>query len=327
MHTNAAYSRLSGIDAHNVVGKPIASLLSLPDGANTHLTGLMAGESQQHTTHPNLSQSQAPKTSGLEVGNEAMGLSAAEAAGRAAAASQDISIDRLIANSGYGMWNKINVINKPLLGRDVTMTKSEARSSNGREESSNGSSITGSYEGSQNHFPCKYIGSLIPKTLDDQNLKPVVSLEGSMAVSPVVGSSEQFMLVREQEAEGHKAKRRKHHQSDSSNQSSSGTHQGRRAFHTRDIINRKRQVVTHYVIQLGLFEGSSPKSGSLGSQSSTSTNGEARILDLPGGASSRQVTGREESLSNTSKNNDGSNADEALDVADSAGPSPLEAIG
>ena len=155
VHTNAAYSRLSGIDAHNVVGKPIASLLSLPDGANTHLTGLMAGKKKQHQPHSTLNPSEGPKTSNSEAGNEAMGLSAAAAAGRAAAASQDISIDRLIANSGYGMWTKINVFNKPLVGRDVTMTKTEARSSNGREESSNGSSITGSYEGSQNHFPCK----------------------------------------------------------------------------------------------------------------------------------------------------------------------------
>lgn len=135
------------------------------------------------------------------------------------------------------------------------------------------------------------------------------------------------MLMPEQDAEGHKAKRRKHQQSDSSNNSSSGTHQGRRTFYMRDMTNRKRQVVTHYVIQLGLFDGSSRKSGSLGSQSSTSTNGDARILDIPGGASCRQVGGQQGSVSNTSKNNDESNADVAFDVADAAGSSPLEAIG
>ena len=31
VHTNAAYCRLSGIDSHAAVGKPISNLLSLPD--------------------------------------------------------------------------------------------------------------------------------------------------------------------------------------------------------------------------------------------------------------------------------------------------------
>lgn len=37
VHTNAAYSRLSGIDSHTVVGKTISSLLSMPEAGTLPL--------------------------------------------------------------------------------------------------------------------------------------------------------------------------------------------------------------------------------------------------------------------------------------------------
>lgn len=155
VYTNAAYCRLSGIDAHTVVGKPISSLLSMPDpetlaevAHQRHQliqeesevnSGVLPDEKEKEDDH-NIAQK--------EEATETQGLSAAEAAGRArAAASLEDSIERLIATSGFGRWNIINV---------TAMKPSEAQQLRAREEGSNGSSITSNYDGPYHQVPCKF---------------------------------------------------------------------------------------------------------------------------------------------------------------------------
>lgn len=305
--TNAAYTRLSGINSHTVVGKPISSLLSLPNGVESQLTPAITGSEQQDAE--------------MRGGNEAQDISAATAL-------QAISIDMLIANSGFGEWRKVNVFDKPVLGRDFTMMKSESpRPLTSREEGSDGSSITSSYQGSQNHLSCKSFPS---KCFCCSNCAAMVDsnhaffpIIGSMAVSPVVGSSEAFTVQSDKDNDVHKTKRRKHQASDSSNQSGNAGHPNRRTFQFRDMANRKRQLVTHYVIQLGRVDSPSQKSGSLGSQSSVSNGGEARILGLPNANSCR----RRASQSRNENEQVHHELSQDVQVAESASSSPLEAIG
>ncbi len=172
VHTNAAYCRLSGIDSHTVVGKPISSLLRIPDPQTlaeveedyqqqeelkideTHEFDSATGASIENheLSHQGNDQSM------LSESRETQGLSAAAAAGRArAASSQEDSVERLIATSGFGRYNIISLYAKPLLGSQITMaTPSEnAHVRRSREEGSNGSSITSIGEGSYRQLPCK----------------------------------------------------------------------------------------------------------------------------------------------------------------------------
>ena len=159
VHTNAGYCRLSGIDSHTVVGKPVSDLLSIPDPQT--LEGVKAKHLQPPEipgadevddyvpTHDDIVLHHAESTEGL---------TAAEAAGRGrAAASQEDSIERLVAASGFGRYNIINLSakarNDPNFGISKSLEAHPSRSRN-REEGSNGSSITSSSE-SCLHITCK----------------------------------------------------------------------------------------------------------------------------------------------------------------------------
>jgi PAS domain-containing protein len=172
VHTNAAFCRLSGIDSHLVVGKPISSLLTIPDpqtiaelqedhqrreqgkfgevnGYDSTTGAMLRIESASHNGNDELLH---------DDSRETQGLSAAEAAGRArAAASQEDSVERLIATSGFGRYIIISLNARPLLGQKFTISKpaESAQSQRGREEGSNGSSITSNCEASYRLVPCK----------------------------------------------------------------------------------------------------------------------------------------------------------------------------
>ena len=171
VHTNAAYCRLSGIDSHAVIGKPISTLLSIPD----ILT--LKAVTQEYTRPQERAEDNADFESAAyalfenndanqdgdgslfhEEESERQRLTAAEAAGRArGAASQVDSIERLIATSGLGRWSIINLNAKPLLGQNFAIVKPpETLKSRNRDEGSNGSSVTSKGEGSYRHIACTY---------------------------------------------------------------------------------------------------------------------------------------------------------------------------
>lgn len=222
---------------------------------------------------------------------ERQGLTAAEAPGRArAAASQEDSVERLIATSGFGRWGIINLNAKPLLGQNFSiLTSPGTLQSKSREEGSNGSSITSNCDGTYRNITCKlsmnsFVSMPVNFNATEQTHNSVIScMLGSIGVSPVVSSPEAFAVVtdKDQESHHHKPKRRKHHQSDPPNQTSPHHQQPRRNFLHREVsIHRKRHLITHYVIQLEPLEGGTRKLGSLESQSSTSTTVEAQMLGV-----------------------------------------------
>ena len=248
------------------MGKPISSLLSIPDqdmlaevGANQeslpleHSTAAVAQATEDGFQERILPQ---PKNRNAED------TTASQSRARAAASQEtnsDMCLERLVAASGFGRCHVINVLAKPhhMLGRNVTVTKpSAAPQMRNREGVSNGSSITSGYDGPYHAVPC------------------------SMSVSPVVSSPEAFNVAvvtdKDQDNHHHKTKRRKHHHHSDSQQLASNAH--RRLFLMREVsMHRKRHLITHYVIQLDTFEGNFRK---LESHSSTSTTVEAHILGL-----------------------------------------------
>jgi hypothetical protein len=151
---------LSGIDSHAVIGKPISNLLSIPDPQT--LEGMKA--KHLHSQEAPRSEDADEFGSSIENPRQAStqddivvlshaelreGLTAAEAAGRArAAASQEDSVERLVAASGFGRYNIINLSAK--LSHDshfgIGKPPEVPAQTRNREEGSNGSSITSSSE-------------------------------------------------------------------------------------------------------------------------------------------------------------------------------------
>jgi hypothetical protein len=300
VHTNAAYCRLSGIESHAVIGKPISNLLSIPDletlaeVTQDHQQEKSEGppdlESATYRLLENLNSNQEGSDNLFQTEfRETQGLTAAEAAGQArAAASQTDSVERLIATSGLGRWSIINLNAKSLLGQEVAIAKPSGteQPSRGRVEDSNTSSIASNPEGSYRRVACKFPHNTILRvyeSIDTASSQHCLRFIGTMGVSPVVSSPEAFAVItdKDQESHHHKSKRRKHHQGDSPDQMSPHQQQPRRSFLHREIsIHRKRHLITHYVIQLEPFDGDSRKLNSLASQSSTSTTVKAQMLGV-----------------------------------------------
>lgn len=167
IHTNAAFCRLSNIDSHTVVGKPISNILSIPDPQT--LAAVKDDHERQKTDDAAALSGGGAMCDNRDGGkedllhpesNEAQGLTAAEAAGRAqAAASQEDSVERLIATNGFGRWNIINLNAKPqsLLGQKFAIPKlSPSVPIRNREEGSNVSSIASTCDAPYRHVPCKF---------------------------------------------------------------------------------------------------------------------------------------------------------------------------
>lgn len=247
VHTNAAYSRLSGIDSHSAVGKPVSSLLSLPEQG----TAMGKCTSEESPRIENSIVAAATNANRLKRESQVSNHQEAEAAGRARAASAEdniteVSLERLVAASGYGKHHPIKVLSKPqnMLGRNVTVTNPPPTiKKRSREEGSNGSSITSSNEGSFQFL--KY----------------------NMSISPIVSSPESFNVEitteKDRDSHHHKAKRRKHHPYSDALQAPG---------------HRKRQFVTHYVIQLEKFDDKGGNFREHASQSSASTKSENKRL-------------------------------------------------
>jgi len=268
IYTNAAYSRLSGIDSHSAVGNPISSFLSLPSQQ------VSQPDCQEGDPSPNNFTVTANQTENFDRMNDHNHTSTdsknhveAEAAGRArAAASCEDNImdglEELIVASGYSKMIKINIRCKPhkMLGRNVKVFKSMVSMKRNQEEGTNGSSITSSYDG-----PCNFVAC-------------------TMSISPVVSSPEIYMNTtmtnKEKKGENYQNKAKRNEKDHDSHQQKS---KRRKHHHTMNEIihNRKRQVISHYVIQLEPHEDDLTKNGTeRGSHSSLSTDVEARILGL-----------------------------------------------
>lgn len=299
VYTNAAYSRLSGIDSHNAVGKPISSLLSIPDQYDLSqfddekdLSPAGESPSKRFTVDPGKngveSSSQGDRDGVAIAGQESH--AAAAAAGRARAAdattgdANDIGLESLVANSGFGRLNMVSVRSKlhNMVGRNIKVLKSTYSTKGNQEEGSNGSSTTSNYDASHRVLAC------------------------AMSISPVVSSPEAYHVVtdKDQDSHHHKSKRnekdhdshqnnwkrRKHHHHHNDNTQDASSHlPHHRAHMMKEIsIHRKSQLVSHYVIQLEPYIGDAQKTGAM--ESSTSTALEAQRLGLSKTDLKRQKT-------------------------------------
>jgi hypothetical protein len=248
VHTNAAYSRLTGMDSHTVVAQPISSLLSIMDQVETSATACLNDVHHEHSSAGNLQSNE---------------LVAAEVAGRARAESSEpdairIGLDRLVVSCGFGRLHRVQVVAKPdqMVGRDVTITKEAAPAGGTTLSAYHDTSLASSFDKSTNQVSCQI------------SIAPVVSASSAMDKSTVLDSMD---------SETHKSKRRKHHGLE---QEPHRLHDEGREVYVHHRRHPHRQLVTHYVIQLEELGGKLSKHESLDSLSSSSASVEARLVGL-----------------------------------------------
>jgi hypothetical protein len=254
VHTNAAYCRLTGIDAHVVVGRPISTLLDLRCGTNP----IKSLEEQQLPE-------QADNGGGDVAASE--DLSAVAESGRLRAevapliGQKEMSLERIIATSGLGRLHMVYVSTKSnhMVGRNVTIFSSTlvpGQSSAGRREvDSNNTSLSSSYEGEQPPILCW------------------------VCIAPIVSSSKLLHIApsRDSESPNQREKRTKHYHG-----ASDPFSQG---LDAADESSTKKylplQHVSHFVIQLRpAARGAATHENGLESLSSNSTSVEAQLLGL-----------------------------------------------
>ena len=268
IYTNAAYSRLSGIDSHSAMGNPITSFLSLPNRQTSQMEYQIEDPLQNNSTvKVNQTGNFDKMNEDNQVANSSKNHVAAEAAGRARAAAScgdniPHDLENLIVACGNGKLNRINIRCKPhkMLGRKVKVFKSMVPMKRNQDEGSISSSITSSYDGPYNFVAC------------------------NMSISPVISSPEIYAntttTTKDKKLENHHSKSKRNEKEQDSHQQKS---KRRKHLHTMNevIHNRKRQVISHYVIQLEPHEADLTKNNSeRGSHSSVSTGIEARMLGL-----------------------------------------------
>ena len=286
VYTNAAYSRLSGIDSHNAVGKPISTLLSTLDqyelsqlDVENDLSASQESPSKRQARDLEHRDKDVPSSN---VGEDRENYVAAAAAGRAAALAaptgdaSTIGIDTLVVNSGFGRLNLVTIRSKMhhMVGRNIKVLKSTApvMKNPGKEEGSNdGSSITSNFEGQQHYLAC------------------------TMCVAPVVSSPEAYHVVtdkdqsshhhknkrseKDHDSHQHKNKRRKHHHHHNFESSQHVHLPHRHPQMMKEIaIHHRPQLVSHYVIELELYDKDRVGAGMM--ESSTSASFEARKLGV-----------------------------------------------
>lgn len=263
VHANAAYAALTGIDSHFAVGKPVRTLLSLPESsvreslaerasaegmssasAQSSLTNsasvgakptknkrmvATAARQQQKDSSQKGFQSKEDSTVKFPEGSYA----AAAAVGRARAVKHqklDVSVERLVVASGFGQAHTICAAAKShhLLGRNVTVIrkKRDREHPDETERSEKSTAHSSKRDDARNDHGSQ--SSSLPSNEDS-----FYSITCQMCVSPVVSSTQSLdaTITTEQDAESKHSKRRKN------------------TFHHRRSSS-KGTLVTHYVIQL-----------------------------------------------------------------------------
>jgi len=303
VHTNAAYARLTGIDAHAAVGKPISALLSV-QGTDRLLTNTNPDNSEQRDDNtgadnsalgpPEIDRELADSVNRspmrpyevvaithANVNNgQRHGQSHAEAAeaGRARASlatqneSGSVNLERLVASCGFGKYLVLHAKSRShqMVGRNVIISKPAESGAATHGGSSNISAATSYFSEVSTNVPYDFV-------------------KCRSSISPIISDSADYGVVTDnnQDPHGHKSKRRKHHHHGPSDQQAaaavvrSGNHHHRRLHNGKDATNPRRyqEFVTHYVIQLELYDESQELNGK-GSTSASSTSVEANLLGL-----------------------------------------------
>lgn len=221
VHANAAYSGLTGIHCHSIIGKPIRDVLQVPESKDLfNLTEInnADGSHSGQSSMTNSANAPSKQTQNGASRSSELNHAAAAAAGHARANAndtKDMNIERLMAACAFGHVHVINVVSKPhqILGRNVTVVRDGIYQDQQQQQQRRDGE-----QGSQ--------GSSIPSSES-----PFQSIPYCMSVSPVVSSTNAMELPTAlADQEGKSSKRRKHHNS-----------------HRR---NNRFSLVTHYVLQL-----------------------------------------------------------------------------
>lgn len=286
VYTNAAYCRMSGIDSHKVVGKAISSLLAIPDQYDLSQLGIEKEDRPQGAIaieKPTVPESDKISVPTLHGEQEDVAV-AAEAAGRARAATSEfedntgVGLERLVSASGFSRLHVIKVRSQPhhMVGRNVKILKPKHPTKRSHEDGSNCSSISSMYDGPHHFAACS------------MSISPVVSSEAyNAAVVTDSGKADSHSHKHKRscdqehaEHHQHKSKRRKHHHHyhhQFGDPHSLGHYQDSTSFGPKEPpYQRKRHLVSHYVIQLEPFDGHSLKFG-VESQMSASTAADAEF--------------------------------------------------
>lgn len=246
VHTNAAFSRLTGLESHHVVGNPISSLLSLPEksveGTEAHdPSSADSGRAQA------VGEFSVPPVAarGFQLSQQSVN-------------KQNHGLERLVASSGFGHLHIVQVRSKAnsMLGKKVTIVQGSpsrlaALASHARDEGSSSTGRAGAYEG---YITCR------------SSIAPVVSSPAPMDSAVVSDTGKECSLHA-------KGKRRKLSAADDD---AHRKHANNSADHVKHF---QQQMVTHYAIQLHQLEAGL-KHESAESLSSHSTSVEARLLGL-----------------------------------------------
>ena len=257
---------MTGIDSHNVVGKSVACLLSVPPAAVPL---------PQDTLVEQAAPEGAPSSDKQPTSPEMYGLAAAAASGRAEASRQmqkDLTLDRLIATSGFGHFHIVHVSSKlhQMVGKNVTVIKnsSSAAQAPRQDESSNDTSLTSSSDEVQRPKPISCLVSIAPVC------------SSSTAIGHGVGVGNQ--------SDAHKAKRPKHHHHHGGDQDSQKKAAAQSEMPSQHRKCHAPELVSHFVIQLQPQSGEGGKNGSMESLSSKSFGVEANLLGLGNQAEASQ---------------------------------------
>jgi hypothetical protein len=252
VQSNAAYWRLTGISSHHVVGKPVSGLLSIHKGGVVNQPddvqpAELASADDGPADHP-------PNDLGVE----------ASARPRAVASERDrqeMTLERLIAASGFGRIHMVHVNTRPhrIGGLDVPGVNGVVSGSSGpvvcsRGEACHSNSVTSSCNGDGLHQP------------------PIAC---RISIAPIVSSNATIGngALSNKEAEYRNHRGHKHHESRRKPppKTEVGTYYRK---------HQPLQLVTHFVVQFQPQCVAVGETGSLESLSSDSACFEAQLLGL-----------------------------------------------
>jgi len=265
VHTNAAYTRLTGIDAHAAVGKPVSALLSVQGPDRLHAE---ADASNQEVGQENVNQQQQqldPIAFQSVTGDTIQSLAEAHTE-RAAQASVNVNLERLVAACGFGKYHLLYAKARPhqMVGRNITIVARAGLSAALPAAAADVKSVREhddpNVETSQMRF---FVG-------------PFDCVKCRASISPIVSAYPEAITTtntNHQEPHVYKSKRRKHHHGHGSLHPNTGS------YSDSTVPRQDHRGITHYAIQIDLVDDSKELNEKR-SCSTSSTSVEANLLGL-----------------------------------------------
>ncbi|KAL7573610.1 hypothetical protein ACA910_008744 [Epithemia clementina (nom. ined.)] len=317
VHANAAFTRLTGIDSHKVVGKAIRHVLTLPENAlePDRQAGDGVGGENSSSASGNPQSSEVQQSSVLSNQNDAAGRLMRQNnhhGRRHHSRYHQTTLERLVAASGFGRLHLVHVVSKnpQLVGKSVAVPNEgqshfAAAGGGGRREAMANSSAVAA---AGRHNAAGGRGTRDLSLSSNTTAKHPIPCRASIA--PIVSElpSTIFYSQATGDDEGNDAKRRKlpgstiethtavvrvgakeHDTYDFSSSISkrrklqASAPPAEPPGSTRRIPTaneQQRAVITHYVIQLEEGDRNVQPVGSLDSISSNSTSVEAQLLNM-----------------------------------------------